>query len=111
MRHQIRGARRQRVAYDRADGGSQPDFVEEAIGRVDASGRRGILVAALGELTADERDVLLLLAWGELSYEEIAEALEVPIGTVRSRLARARRRMEQLIDGKESEHEGATAHG
>ena len=48
------------------------------------------LAAALAGLDGDQRDVLLLVAWGELSYEEIAEALAIPIGTVRSRLLRAR---------------------
>lgn len=111
VRHQARGVGRQRRAYDRATPDSEADFTEQAIGRADASGQRPALVAALSELTVEERDVLLLFAWGELSYEEIAEALEVPIGTVRSRLARARKRMEQLIDDSESEHEGVTARG
>jgi RNA polymerase sigma-70 factor (ECF subfamily) len=48
------------------------------------------VAAALAKLDPAQRDVLLLHAWGDLSYEEIAEALEIPIGTVRSRLARAR---------------------
>jgi RNA polymerase sigma-70 factor (ECF subfamily) len=48
------------------------------------------LAQALATLDPAQRDVLLLHAWEELSYEEIAEALEIPIGTVRSRLARAR---------------------
>jgi RNA polymerase sigma factor (sigma-70 family) len=48
------------------------------------------LAQALASLDSPQRDVLLLHAWEELSYEEIAEALDVPIGTVRSRLARAR---------------------
>ena len=48
------------------------------------------LSAALAALEAGQRDVLLLYAWEELSYEEIAEALEIPLGTVRSRLSRAR---------------------
>src|SRR5216684_3775023 len=42
---------------------------------------------ALGELTQDHRDVLLLHAWADLTYEEIAFALELPMGTVRSRLS------------------------
>jgi RNA polymerase sigma-70 factor (ECF subfamily) len=48
------------------------------------------LAAALATLDPAQRDVLLLHAWEELSYAEIAEALETPVGTVRSRLARAR---------------------
>jgi RNA polymerase sigma-70 factor, ECF subfamily len=51
------------------------------------------LVRALRRLPAADRDALLLVAWGELSYEEAASALEVPVGTVRSRIARARRRL------------------
>ncbi|MDX6480296.1 MAG: hypothetical protein QOG85_806 [Gaiellaceae bacterium] len=45
---------------------------------------------ALVKLDPAQRDVLLLHAWGDLSYEEIADALEIPVGTVRSRLSRAR---------------------
>jgi RNA polymerase sigma-70 factor (ECF subfamily) len=48
------------------------------------------VAAALATLDTAQRDVLLLHAWGELSYEEIADALEIPVGTVRSRLSRAR---------------------
>jgi RNA polymerase sigma factor (sigma-70 family) len=48
------------------------------------------LAPLLAALRPDQREVLLLYAWEELSYEEIAIALGIPIGTVRSRLARAR---------------------
>src|SRR5688572_32031101 len=41
------------------------------------------------------RSVLLLVAWGELSYEEVAAALGIPVGTVRSRLNRARRKVKE----------------
>ncbi|MGH9214575.1 MAG: sigma-70 family RNA polymerase sigma factor [Acidimicrobiales bacterium] len=47
----------------------------------------------MDELPDAERHTLLLYAWEELSYEEIAAALDVPVGTVRSRLNRARRRL------------------
>jgi RNA polymerase sigma-70 factor (ECF subfamily) len=49
------------------------------------------LAAALRRLAPRDREALLLHAWAELSYEEVAEALGVPVGTVRSRLHRARR--------------------
>jgi RNA polymerase sigma-70 factor (ECF subfamily) len=57
-------------------------------------------VRRLRSLPARDRDALLLLiVWGELSYEEAAEALEVPIGTVRSRISRARHRLAASLDG------------
>ncbi len=46
--------------------------------------------AGLGRLTADHRAIILMRDLSGMSYEEIAEALELPVGTVRSRLARAR---------------------
>lgn len=51
------------------------------------------LARALRRLPAVDRDTLLLVVWGELSYEEAAAALGVPLGTVRSRIARARKRL------------------
>jgi RNA polymerase sigma factor (sigma-70 family) len=51
------------------------------------------LVRAVRRLPGADRDALLLVVWGELSYEEAATALDVPIGTVRSRIARARKRL------------------
>jgi RNA polymerase sigma-70 factor (ECF subfamily) len=58
---------------------------------------------AIAALPDDEREALLLFAWEELSYQSVAEALELPIGTVRSRLNRARARLRERIepDGKE----------
>jgi len=55
------------------------------------------LAEALEALPEGERDALLLFAWEELSYEEIAAALEVPIGTVRSRIHRARKELRELL--------------
>lgn len=51
----------------------------------------------LARLSREQRDVLLLYAWEDLSYEEIAQALGVPIGTVRSRLTRARSRLRAAL--------------
>ena len=50
------------------------------------------------ELPEGERDALLLFVWEELGYDEIATALGVPVGTVRSRLNRARLRLRELDD-------------
>lgn len=51
------------------------------------------VVRALRRLSASDRDTLLLIVWGELSRDEVAAALGVPVGTVNSRIARARRRL------------------
>jgi RNA polymerase sigma factor (sigma-70 family) len=50
----------------------------------------GAVLRAVARLPRRQREVLLLAAWADLGYEEIAQALDLPIGTVRSRLARAR---------------------
>lgn len=62
------------------------------------------LAKALASLNGGERDVLLLLALGQLSYDEIAQALGISIGTVGSRISRARTKIQALID-KETTHE------
>jgi RNA polymerase sigma factor (sigma-70 family) len=64
--------------------------VEGAYRDVDEGPDTARLARALATLDPAQRDVLLLHAWEELSYEEIAQGLDVPLGTVRSRLARAR---------------------
>jgi RNA polymerase sigma factor (sigma-70 family) len=56
------------------------------------------IATLLAELSSDERDVLLLVAWAELEYAEVAEALGIPVGTVRSRLNRARGRVRELLE-------------
>jgi RNA polymerase sigma factor (sigma-70 family) len=48
---------------------------------------------------AGERGVLLLIAWADLSYDETAQALGIPVGTVRSRLSRARRKVREALSG------------
>jgi RNA polymerase sigma factor (sigma-70 family) len=66
---------------------------------VTAQAVRGLLVAALSTLAPADRDVLLLIAWRDLSYQEVAQALDIPVGTVRSRLNRARRIVRAALGG------------
>ena len=77
--------------------GRHADLTDEDSGR-----DTGLLAAALAEMDGDQRDVLLLHAWGELSYEEIAASLSIPIGTVRSRLSRARARLRAALAASHS---------
>lgn len=59
--------------------------------RVDAAALAAQLAGALAELSDGDRDVLLLTSWAGLDSTEIADALGIPVGTVRSRLHRVRR--------------------
>lgn len=62
-------------------------------------GLRMDLLAALGRLSAEHREVLLLVGVEQLSYAECAQVLQVPLGTVMSRLSRARVAMRNALDG------------
>jgi RNA polymerase sigma factor (sigma-70 family) len=74
-----------------------PAHDERAASRADSAAAGPALAAALATLSRDERDVLLLYAWEELGYPEIAAALSISAGTVKSRLHRARRRVRQSL--------------
>jgi RNA polymerase sigma-70 factor (ECF subfamily) len=66
---------------------------------------RTLLDAALAALPAGDRDVLLLIAWEQLTYKEVSRALAIPVGTVQSRLHRARTKTRQILAGTDA---GAT---
>ncbi|MFF8813036.1 RNA polymerase sigma factor [Streptomyces pactum] len=74
-------------------------LADRAADRVAARSVRRELAAALAALPARHRDVLLLVAWGDLGYEETARALGIPVGTVRSRLHRARGKLREALGG------------
>jgi RNA polymerase sigma factor (sigma-70 family) len=93
--HRRAEARRWRaMAREVACAGAEPE-ADSAVARVTARAARGELARVLAGLPSRQRDVLLLYAWAELEYEEIAQALGLPIGTVRSRLHRARQAMKE----------------
>lgn len=66
--------------------------------RLAASAAAPALASALAKLSLADRHVLLMVAWADLSYAEVAEALDIPVGTVRSRLHRARQRVRHSLD-------------
>lgn len=67
--------------------------IDAAGERTDASAAVRALAPRIAALPARDRETLLLYAWGDLTYDEIAVALGVPVGTVRSRLNRVRRKL------------------
>lgn len=77
------------------------DPTVESDDRLVASSVRQELARALDALSAGDRNALLLLALEGLSYSEIASVLEIPVGTVGSRVHRARKRIRKLIPGLE----------
>ncbi|WP_033287822.1 RNA polymerase sigma factor [Amycolatopsis jejuensis] len=81
---------------------------EHVAARVSAQARGPELGAALAALAEGDRDVVLLTATEGLSYEEVAEALDIPVGTVRSRLNRARRKLRAALG---SDSEEVSVHG
>lgn len=65
--------------------------------RIDAQNLRAVLADAVSRLRADDREVLLMHALTDLTYREVSEALTIPIGTVRSRMSRARRQVKETL--------------
>jgi RNA polymerase sigma-70 factor, ECF subfamily len=94
-----RGEIRHLRALARLEGGWLEDGndFDGADSRIVAETVRARLLDAIASLPEGDRDVVVLVAWEELSYEEVAAALEIPLGTVRSRLNRARRTLRELL--------------
>ena len=91
LRRHWKAERHHLEAWARARAGApQHDALPEAIGHE--------ILQALDALAPADREALLLYAWGELSYEEIARAMNTPLGTVRSRIARARGRLSACLE-------------
>lgn len=100
----LRGKKREGVAFEpelhdrealRSDQSPDPEALRMRLED------RATLARALEALPAEYREILILREMEELSYKELANVLDVPMGTVMSRLARARERMRVLLQGGE----------
>jgi RNA polymerase sigma factor (sigma-70 family) len=90
-----------RAEHDRrspADTGFEPDFSDLATESVLFEAQSEAISLALAQIDSQYVEVLLLVAGPAFTYDEIAETLDIPLGTVRSRLARARRQLRDLLD-------------
>ena len=97
--HRRQEQRRYRALARTAATAESPSDEDQVTDRVSASAAGPALAAALAALDAGDRDVLLLIALAGLDYQEAAQALGIPYGTVCSRLNRARRRLREALGG------------
>jgi RNA polymerase sigma factor (sigma-70 family) len=94
VRRHLRGVGRGHLAAGRVPVPTpEPDPSEEIAGRVDDARRVDRATEAMKSLPESDQELFVLCVWQQLSYEEAAAALGVPVGTVRSRLSRARSRL------------------
>jgi RNA polymerase sigma-70 factor, ECF subfamily len=101
LRHHYRAeARRRRRPWSSQPEEPTGDHAEGVASGLDARSGWEHVVRALSQLDDRYREVLLLTASADLTYEEMARALGVPVGTVRSRVARGRRQLRELLDAE-----------
>jgi RNA polymerase sigma factor (sigma-70 family) len=111
-RNTTRAARRHAAATARMPSVSEvPDFAEDLVTRIDDAHRLRAVHEALGKLSPGEQDVFALCVWAGLDYAAAAQALRLPVGTVRSRLSRARRKLQNLLSKQEAVDTGEPAVG
>lgn len=108
LRHHWRSERRQLHAYARTGVDLVLEDCDDSLGRATADSKKREIAEALAELRVAEREILLLHAWAELTDVEIAEALSLPIGTVKSRLNRTRTRLRNQLAATGQEGNEAT---
>ncbi|MDT0492263.1 RNA polymerase sigma factor [Streptomyces griseus] len=99
LRNTARTSRRHRAAMSRLPAAEAlPDFTDELVGRMADEQRLAAAARALKRLNRSEREVFSLVVWSGLGYAAAAEALGIPLGTVRSRLSRAREKLRRLAE-------------
>lgn len=108
-RHHRAEARMLKVAAQAASREAMSDDSDRIAAQVDATAATGRIARTLRAMAAIDRETLLLYAWADLTYEGIAVAMGVPVGTVRSRLNRARRTLRtqldlEILDETENDH-------
>jgi RNA polymerase sigma-70 factor (ECF subfamily) len=80
------------------------DHAPRVVDRVDAAAGAARIAGALAELPDTDREAVLLSAWAHLTYPEIAAALDIPVGTLRSKLHRARATLRAAFERQEERH-------
>ena len=96
LSNDARAARRHRGALARI-AQLAPAVIDDVGSHLDDDERLRRALGALAELSSRDRDLLELATWSGLSEAELAAALSIPVGTLKSRLSRARRRLSKLV--------------
>ncbi|MER6910561.1 RNA polymerase sigma factor [Streptomyces sp. NPDC000594] len=101
MRGNARARRRREIALARVpERGAVPDFADDLVTHLADAEQLRAAHTALARLRRRDREVFTLVVWAGLDYAAAAQALGVPVGTVRSRLSRARARLRGLADAE-----------
>lgn len=109
VRNRRRSERRFAAALARVpEAPAEPDFGDAADERLDDVRQTRRALEFLSRLPRQQQDVFMLCDWFELSYEDAAVALDTPVGTVRSRLSRARQHLRELNPGCGHEQDRTT---
>jgi RNA polymerase sigma-70 factor (ECF subfamily) len=113
LRHHWRREERQLRAYARTGIDTVVDDLDATVARADADTQKRALAQALASLRRGDREILLLHAWASLTDSEIAEALSLPTGTVKSRLHRTREQLRNRLapSGQERDRPSALTDG
>ncbi|MCT2589419.1 RNA polymerase sigma factor [Streptomyces sp. N2-109] len=99
VRNTRRAARRHADAVARMPRAeAERDFTDDVAARLDGEEELALVRTALRTLGRKEREVLALCAWSGLDYASAAQALGIPVGTVRSRLSRARKQLTAALE-------------
>jgi RNA polymerase sigma factor (sigma-70 family) len=107
VRNRRRAERRYAAALRRMPAPQpEPDFSDLATAHMDDERQMRQALVLLSRLPRRQQDVFVLCGWSGVSYEDASLALGIPIGTVRSRLARARRRLRELDPASGHEQDG-----
>ncbi|MFE7136010.1 RNA polymerase sigma factor [Streptomyces sp. NPDC057638] len=110
MRRNARARRRRDIALARVpERGALPDFADDLVTHLTDAEDLRAAHAALARLRRRDREVFTLVVWAGLDYAAAADALGVPVGTVRSRLSRARSRLRELVGARGRGTRGAAS--
>lgn len=110
LSHHLRSRARRDLAFARAAARTTGhEDLEHVAEQIDADRDVGRVLDAVARMEPQDRELLLLSVWEGLAYTEIAEALRLPLGTVRSRLHRARRGLREsirtpVLPGRSADH-------